>query len=61
MRHHLQVWQYLIVGFVAFWLFFAVVLILAGIPFLVVSIALTTTGMLSVLVVALAWAFQNNW
>ncbi|GAC1650256.1 MAG: hypothetical protein NVS4B9_41210 [Ktedonobacteraceae bacterium] len=56
----LQAWQWLIVGFVAFWLFFAVVLSLANIPFFVISIALTTIGMLSVLIVALAWAYTHD-
>lgn len=55
-----QGWKLLIVGFVVFWLFFAVVLFLANIPFFVISIALTTIGMLSVLVVALAWAYTHD-
>lgn len=60
-KRHLQVWQYLIVVFAAFWILFAVILILGDIPFFVISLALTTTALLSALVVALAWAFQNNW
>jgi hypothetical protein len=57
-----QAWKVLIGIFVAFWLIFAVVLIVfSEFPFYVISIALTTIAMLSVLVVALAWAYQNNW
>ena len=60
MQRRRQVWRYLIAVFVAFWLLFAVVLFTADIPFFVISIALTTVGALSVLVVILAWAYQNN-
>ena len=60
MQQHRQVWRYLIGVFVAFWLLFAVVLFTADIPFYVVSIALTTIAALSVLIVILAWAYQNN-
>ena len=60
MQQRRQVWRYLIAVFVAFWLLFAVVLVTADIPFFVISIALTTVGTLSVLVVILAWAYQNN-
>jgi len=56
-----QAWQYLIVVFAAFWVIFAVFLILGNIPFYVIMLALTTVALLSALVVALAWAFQNNW
>lgn len=56
----LQAWQYLIGVFAVFWVIFAIVLIIADIPFYVVSIALTTIFMLSLLIVALAWAYQNN-
>lgn len=62
MRSRLQAWHYLIGIFSIFWAIFAVVLIVfSGFPFLVISIALTTVAMLSLLVIALAWAFQNNW
>jgi len=36
------------------------VLIVSNFPFFIISIALTTIAALSALVVALAWAFQNN-
>jgi len=61
-QRHRQAWQYLIGIFVIFWAIFAIILIVfSGFPFLVISIALTTIAMLSFLVIALAWAFQNNW
>ena len=56
-----QAWQYLIVVFALFWILFAVVLIVGDFPFFVISMALTTLAILSLAVVALAWAFQNNW
>jgi hypothetical protein len=57
---HKQVWQYLIGIFAAFWILFAIVLFIADFPFYVISIALTTIAMLSALIIALAWAYQNN-
>jgi hypothetical protein len=56
----LQAWQYLIGIFAVFWVIFAIVLIITDFPFYIISIALTTTAMLSLLVIALAWAYQNN-
>ncbi len=56
-----QAWRYLIALFVAFWLIFATILIVNDFPFFIISIALTTTALLAVLIIALAWAFQNNW
>lgn len=55
-----QAWQYLIIVFVLFWIGFAVVLVFSDIPFLVISMALTTIAALSFLIVILAWAYQNN-
>ncbi|HAE82351.1 MAG TPA: hypothetical protein DDW33_09650 [Ktedonobacter sp.] len=57
----LQAWQYLIVIFIVFWVIFATVLIITAFPFYVISIALTTTAMLSLLIIVLAWAYQNNY
>ena len=57
----LQAWQYLIVIFVVFWVIFATVLIISAFPFYVISIALTTITMLSVLIIALAWAWTHNY
>jgi flagellar biosynthesis component FlhA len=56
----MQPWQYLIGVFAVFWIIFAIVLFLGDIPFFVISIALTTIAALSLLVVLLAWAYQNN-
>ena len=55
-----QVWKYLVGIFVIFWIFFAIILIVAEFPFYVISIALTTIAMLSAIIIALAWAYQNN-
>ncbi|MDQ6661468.1 MAG: hypothetical protein M3Z24_10935 [Chloroflexota bacterium] len=55
-----QAWQYLIIPFAVFWIIFAVILIVTNFPFYIISIALTTTLALSVLVIALASAYQNN-
>lgn len=55
-----QVWHYLIPVFTAFWILFAIIIITSGFPFLVVSLALPILALLSLLVIALAWAFQNN-
>ncbi len=56
----MQAWKLLMGIFAIFWVIFAIILIFSGIPFYVVSIALTTVAMLSLLIVALAWAYQNN-
>lgn len=55
----LQAWHYLIPALAVFWIIFAVVIVTSGFSFLVVS-ALTVVAVFSLLVVALAWAFQNN-
>ncbi len=60
MRRRFQAWQLLIFIFASFWILFAIVLIVGNFPFFIISIALTTIAALSALVVALAWAFQNN-
>lgn len=54
-------WKYLAGIFAIFWVIFALVLIITGFPFYIISIALTTILLLSLLIVALAWAYQNNW
>jgi hypothetical protein len=56
----MQAWKLLMGIFAIFWVIFAIILIFSGIPFYVVSIALTTVAMLSLLIIALAWAYQNN-
>ncbi len=54
-----QVWHYLIPGVIIFWIIFAIFIVSSGISFLVFS-ALTVVAVFSLLIVALAWAFQNN-
>ncbi len=55
-----QIWKYLIAIFAAFWIAFAIFLIASNFPFYIISIALSTVLVLSALIVALAWAYQNN-
>lgn len=52
-----QVWPYLIVLFITFWILCAVLLLTSNYIFLVV---LATLTLLSSVVVVLAWAYQNN-
>jgi len=54
-------WKYLIPIFAAFWLVFAFFLIVAQFPFYIISLALTTVLAMSILVIALAWAYTNGW
>jgi len=56
----LQAWQILAGIFASFWILFATILIVSAFPFLIISMALTTIGALSVLVTVLAWAYQKN-
>ena len=60
MRQRWQAWQYLIVIFSVFWVIFATALIVGELPFYVITLALSTTAMLSLLIIALAWAWTNN-
>lgn len=53
-------WKYLIGIFAVFWIILAIMMIIADFPFYVISLALTTTLVLSIAVIALAWAYQNN-
>lgn len=55
-----QIWKYLMGVFGTFWIIFAVFLFLGDLPFYIISIALSTVLVLSGLIVALAWAYQNN-
>jgi len=50
----MQAWQYLIAIFAVFWVIFAIVLIFSDFPFYIISMALTTIAMLSLLIIALA-------
>lgn len=55
----LQAWHYLIPILAAFWIAFGSILILSGFLFLALS-ALAVIAAFSILIIALAWAFQNN-
>ncbi len=61
MKRSRQAWKLLAGIFAGFWVIFARVLITSGIPFYVVSIALTTTALLSLLTIALAWAYTHDY
>jgi hypothetical protein len=56
-KRHLQAWHYLIPIFSVFWIVFGMVLLTDD--FLFIS-ALAVLIVFSVLIVALAWAFQND-
>jgi hypothetical protein len=56
-----QAWKLLAGIFAVFWVVFAIFLFIADLPFYIISIALTTILMLSIAVIALAWAYQNNY
>jgi flagellar biosynthesis component FlhA len=55
-----QAWKLLAGIFAAFWVVFAIFLFISELPFYIISIALTTIFMLSIAIIALAWAYQNN-
>lgn len=55
-----MVWRYLVGVFAVFWIIFAIFLIIANIPFVIVSIALTADLAMSAVVVGLAWAYQKG-
>jgi len=56
-----QAWKWLTGIFAVFWIVFAFFLFTAGIPFVIVSMALTVVLGMSAFVVALAWAYQHNY
>ncbi len=56
---HLQAWQRLIPILAAFWIAFGAILMLSGFLFLAVS-ALAVIAAFSVVVIVLAWAYQND-
>jgi hypothetical protein len=55
-----MVWKYLVVVFIVFWLVFALFLLNADIPFVIVSMALTAVLAMSAVVVGLVWAYQKG-
>ena len=54
-------WVYLTFIFAIFLVILAIVLIISDFPFIIISIALSTILMLSIVIVGLAWAYQKNW
>jgi len=54
-------WKYLIVIFAVFWVILAIMMFVADFPFYVISLALTTILILSIAIVALAWAWIHNY
>jgi hypothetical protein len=54
-------WKYLIGIFAVFWVVLAIMLFISDIPFYVITWSLTIILILSAAIVALAWAYQNNW
>ncbi len=57
---HIPAWKYLIAIFAVFWVMLAIMMIIADFPFYVISLSLTTILILSIAVIALAWAYQKN-
>jgi hypothetical protein len=56
----IEFWKWLAGFLAAFWIVFAIFLVGANIPFVIVSMALTVVLVMSGLVVSLAWAYQHN-
>jgi hypothetical protein len=54
-------WRYLIGIFAVFWVVLAIMLFISDVPFYVITLSLSIILILSGAVVALAWAYQNNW
>jgi len=57
-----QTWIYLACIFAVFWVIFAVILIFfSDFPFVVISIALSSLLMLSLVIIGLAWAYTHDY
>ena len=54
-------WKYLIGIFAVFWVVLAIMLFITDIPFYLITMSLSIILILSAAIVALAWAYQNNW
>ena len=54
-------WKYLIGIFAVFWVVLAIMLFIAAFPFYIITLSLSIMLILSAAIVALAWAYQNNW
>ncbi len=57
----IPVWKYLIGVFALFWVVLAIMLVIADTPFYMITLSLTIILIFSAAIVALAWAYQNNW
>ncbi len=57
----IPVWKYLIGVFAVFWVLLAIMLFIADVPFYMITLSLSIILMLSVAIIALAWAYQNNY
>ncbi len=57
----IPVWKYLIGIFAVFWVILAIMLFIADTPFYMITLSLTIILIFSAVIVALAWAYQNNW
>ena len=53
-------WKYLIGIFAVFWVVLAIMLIIADIPFYLISLSLSIILILSAAIVALAWAWTHD-
>ncbi len=54
-------WKYLIGVFAVFWVVLAIMMIIADFPFYIITLSLSIMLILSAAIVALAWAYQNNY
>jgi len=54
-------WKYLIGIFAVFWVVLAIMLFVGNFPFYIITWSLTIILIFSVVIVALAWAYQNGW
>jgi len=55
-----QAWKYLIGIFAVFWVVLAIMMFIAEFPFYIITLSLSIILILSVAIVLLAWAYQNN-
>ena len=58
----IEAWMYLACIFAVFWVIFAIMLIFfSNFPFVVISIALLSLLMLSLVIIGLAWAYTHDY
>jgi len=56
-----QAWKYLIGIFAVFWVVLAIMMFVADFPFYIITLSLSIILILSAAIIALAWAYQNNY